>query len=124
MGKLINSKTRIIDIVNPILICRVPFYLLTFSNFRNYISDISASLLENFNPKAMPSEMNLSPISMIVLGFFAIISILCLIWFVILLYNGFKIATNSKTGMHKLYFALAILVAEIISGILISFLNY
>lgn len=124
VGKLINSKTRIIDIVNPILICRVPFYLLTFSNFRNYISDISVSLLENFNPKAMPSEMNLSPISMIVLGFFAIISILCLIWFVILLYNGFKIATNSKTGMHKLYFALAILVAEIISGILISFLNY
>jgi hypothetical protein len=123
-GKLINTKTRVIDLLNPILISRVPFYLLTFFNFRNYISDVSASIIEKLNPKAMPAELDLTPLSMILLMLFAIISILFLIWFIVLLYNGFKIATNCKTGMHKLYFALSIVAAEIISKILISLFNY
>jgi len=124
VGKLINSKTRIIDILSPILISRVPFYLLTFFNFRNCISDVTASIVEKLDLKAMPTELDLSPLSMILLMLFAMISILCLVWFIILLYNGFKIATNCKTVAHKLYFALAIVAAEIISKILISLLTY
>ncbi|TPD69721.1 hypothetical protein [Flavobacterium microcysteis] len=124
VGKLINSKTRIIDILSPILISRIPFYLLTFFNFRNYISDVTASIVEKLDLKAMPTELDLSPVSMILLMLFAMISILCLVWFIILLYNGFKIATNCKTIAHKLYFALAIVAAEIISKILISLLTY
>lgn len=124
VGKLINSKTRIIDILSPILISRVPFYLLTFFNFRNCISDVTASIVEKLDLKAMPTELDLSPFSMILLMLFAMISILFLIWFVVLLYNGFKIATNCKTSLHKLYFALAIVAAEIISKILISLLIY
>lgn len=124
VGKLINSKTRIIDILNPILISRVPFYLLTFFNFRNCISNVTASIVEKLDQKAIPNELDLSPFNMILLMLFAMISILFLIWFVVLLYNGFKIATNCKTSMHKLYFALAIVVAEIISKIIISLLIY
>lgn len=123
-GKLINAKTRMIDILNPILIARAPFYLLTFSNFRNYISNITANLIENLNGKTIPTELNISPIGILFLTFFSLLALVCLVWFVILLYNGFKIAANCKTGLHKLYFALSILAAEIISGILISFLNY
>ncbi len=122
-GKIINTKTRIIDILNPILISRVPFYLLTFFNFRNCISDVTASIVENLNLKAMPTHIDITPSSMILLMLFAMISILFLIWFIILLYNGFKIATNCKTSMHKLYFALSIVAAEIISKIIISLLN-
>lgn len=124
VGKIINTKTRIIDILSPILISRVPFYLLTFFNFRNFISDTTASIVEKLNLKAIPTELDLSPLSMILLMLFAMISILCLIWFIVLLYNGFKIATNCKTSMHKLYFALSIVAAEIISKILISLLTY
>lgn len=123
-GKLINNKTRIIDILNPILIARAPFYLLTFSNFKNCISDITESLLKNVDLKKMPTNIDIAPSSILFLTLFSIIAIVCIVWFVILLYNGFKIATNCKTSLHKLYFALAILVAEIISGILISLLNY
>jgi hypothetical protein len=124
VGKIINTKTRIIDILSPILISRMPFYLLTFFNFRNFISDATASIVEKLNLKAIPTELDLSPLSMILLMLFAMISILCLIWFIVLLYNGFKIATNCKTSMHKLYFALSIVAAEIISKILISLLTY
>lgn len=123
-GKLINKKTRIIDILNPVLIARVPFYVLTFTNFNNYISDITQSMLEKIDLKNMPTNMDIAPSSILALTLFSLLAIVGIIWFVILLYNGFKIATNSKTVAHKLYFALSILAAEIISGILISLINY
>lgn len=123
-GKLINKKTRFIDILNPVLIARVPFYLLTLTNFNNFISDITESLLEKIDLKNMPTDIDIAPSSVLMLTLFSLLAIVCIIWFVILLYNGFKIAANSKTSLHKVYFALSILAAEIISGIAISLLNY
>lgn len=123
-GKFINKKTRIIDILNPILIARIPFYFLTFSNFRNYISDITKSLLAMVDLKNKTTNLNLETSHILFLGFFTIVTIAFLVWFVILLYNGFKVATNCKTVPHKIYFGLSILAAEIVSGIAISLLNY
>ncbi|EOG6917048.1 hypothetical protein ACLH3W_002277, partial [Flavobacterium psychrophilum] len=51
--------------------------------------------------------------------FQSIILIIALIWFISLLYNGFKIATNSKETKHTLLFILAIIIAEITSKIII-----
>lgn len=124
VGRLINKKTRLIDILAPVMIARVPFYLLTFTNINNLISDITESLLKNVDLKNMPVNLDIAPSSILLLTLFSLLAIVCIVWFVILLYNGFKIATNSKTSLHKVYFALSILAAEIISGIIISLLNY
>lgn len=124
IGRFINKKTRVIDILNPILIARIPFYFLTFSNIGNFISDITKSLLAMVDVQNKTTSLNLETSHILFLGFFTIITIAFLVWFVILLYNGFKIATNCKTVPHKVYFGLSILVAEIVSGIAISLLNY
>lgn len=123
-GKAINKKTRMIDILNPVLVARAPFYLLAFSNFRNYISDITKGIVQQIDPQKIPSDLNIGFTQVLFLGIFTILAIAFLVWFVMLLYNGFKTATNCKTTAHKLYFALSLLAAEIISGIAISQLNY
>ena len=123
LGKYINSKTRAIDILTPVLIARFPFYLLTFSNYQNYISGVSEKLIASLNLQNKPTELNIATSDMIITLLFALISILFLIWFVILLFNGFKVATNSRGIKNNLLFAGAIVLAEILSKIIFIFLN-
>ena len=91
---------------------------------QNFISDISEKLLASIDMQNMPTDLNLETSELVMLLLFTGISLLFLVWFVILLFNGFKVATNSKGIKHNLLFAGAILLAEILSKILISNLNY
>jgi len=123
LGKYINNKTRAIDILTPVLIARFPFYLLTFSNYQNYISGVSEKLIASLNLQNKPTELDIATSDMVITLLFALISILFLIWFVILLFNGFKVATNSRGIKNNLLFAGAIILAEILSKIIFIFLN-
>lgn len=123
LGKYINNKTRLIDILTPVLVARLPFYLLTFSNYEHYISDVSQRLLASIDMQKIPSNLNLETTDLIITIIFAGISILLLVWFVILLYNGFKVATNSRGIKNNLLFAGVIILAEIISKIIFTLIN-
>lgn len=123
LGKYINSKTRIIDILTTVMIARLPFYLLTFSNYQNFISDVSERLLASIDIQKRPTDLNLETSDMIITIVFAGISILFLVWFVILLFNGFKTATNSRGIKNNILFAGAIILAEILSKILFTLIN-
>lgn len=122
-GKYINPKTRIIDILIAILIARLPFYILTLSNIQNFISDMADRLMASIDLQNMPADLNIQPTDLIFLTLFALISILFLAWFIVLLFNGFKTATNSKGIKNNLLFAAAIILAEIFSKILLTSLN-
>lgn len=122
-GKIINKKTRFIDILIPSLIARLPIYLLAFTNTNNFIADLSKSLLGNLDLKN-PVAFHIEPQILIVLLLFAAISIGLLVWSVSLLFKGFKIATNCKTPNHTLLFAIGIILAEILSQSLIYSINY
>ncbi len=123
-GKIINSKTRAVDIATPILVAKIPYYILLLFNINDFIYSSTTSLLQKVNPEN-PSQMpNIDPGTLAVILPFALISIAFLIWFIVLLYYGFKTATNSKTPAHKMYFIGAIILAEILSSILISTINY
>jgi hypothetical protein len=113
LAKIINSKTRIIDILNTVLIARIPFYLLPFFNAGGTLAKAIDTLDVN-NPSAIQASPALTLV--LLMGFAAIGF---LVWFVILLYNGFKIASNSKKNIHKVYFAIAILAAELLATNLI-----
>lgn len=118
LGKYINSKTRAIDIFNSILIARIPFYLLPLFN----IGSLFSSIEKKVNP-ANPYAIDFTAGEMVLLFFFAIIAITCLVWFVMLLYNGFKVASNSKTTTHKSLFALAVVLAWAFSKYLIYLIS-
>ena len=120
VGKQINNKTRFIDILSASMIARTPLYFITFFNTNNFIYNSTQKMLAMVKPGKIE---NLDVSDMLVVMVFAMITILFLIWFILLLFNGFKIATNAKGTKPILLFILAIVIAEILSKTLIFTLN-
>lgn len=120
VGKLINNKTRCIDILSATIIARIPFYFITFFNANNKAYAIFEGILTLAKSNQINTLETLD-IFYLMLMTFAIIA--SLIWSMVLLYNGFKVATNAKETKHTLFFIGALIFAEILSKILIITLN-
>ena len=121
IGKYINSKTRLIDIITTILIGRIPFYLLPFFNTKGYIFSISNQVIEGIQNQ--PEVLSIAPYSYLVITIFAIVAITAMVWSISLFYNGFKVACNLQTRTQSLMFAGGILLSEIATKTLIYFFN-
>ena len=115
LGLVINKKTRLIDILNTVLIGRSPMYLLTLGNINGLLNTMeqSAAVATNF-----------SPVEYAGLLFFSLFAICFLVWIVALLYNGFKTATNLKSTTHKIAFGVSIFFAGIVAEIIVYSINY
>lgn len=120
LGKYFNSKTRFIDILNSSLIARIPFYLTTLSNINDASSTISNKLLESLNDL---KNITISTQDYFVLFLTSILSLVGIIWLSILLWNGFKTATNAKTTKQIVLFILIILIANFASSYTYQLLN-
>lgn len=120
VGKLINKKTRLIDVLSVSLIAKIPFYFLLFFNINNKMFLITNKLLDFLSQK---KAINLETLDLSLLVFSGIATFMCLIWSVMLLYNGFKTATNVKETKHIILFVLSIITAEVISKIILFNLN-
>lgn len=124
LSKYQNKKTRAVDILNAVLISRIPYYLLPLLNINNTISGATEQMMTiagdtiNINIEAIP--MN----ALIIISLFALISFLALVWFIILLFNGYKIASNAKGNKQILFFALALILGEIITKAIILSIPY
>jgi hypothetical protein len=116
VGKIINPKTRIIDIFLTSMIARIPYYIITLFNANSKAYTISQGIL-NLVKSNKINPLSSTDIFYLLLMSFAIIA--SLIWFITLLFNGFKTAVNAKGTKHILLFIGAIVIAEIISKILI-----
>jgi membrane protein DedA with SNARE-associated domain len=120
IGKIINKKTRLIDILSTCLIAKIPFYFLLFFNINNKMFVITHKLLDFLSQK---KAINLETLDLSLLIFSGIATFMCLIWSVMLLYNGFKTATNVKETKHIILFILSIITAEVVSKIILFNLN-
>ncbi len=112
-GYIINKKTRPIDILSTVMIARLPFYITTLSNINGFIYLQTQAYITEGPQALMENQSDLlimTGIGFLILPF--------LVWYIALLYNGFKTAVNIKTVTHKLLFAVALIVAHILSGIL------
>lgn len=121
IGKLINKKTRLIDILATSIIAKIPFYFLLFFNINDKMFLVTEKLMSMVSKN---NPINIETSEMILLVFSGIATFTCLIWSIILLFNGFKTATNSKETKHILLFIVTIIIAEVLSKILILKLNY
>jgi hypothetical protein len=119
LGKYHNPKTRLIDLVNTVLIAKIPFYLLTIFNGNGMIFDASEKIMKSVqeNVLNLPDFSILLPILI-----FSLITLAALVLSIVLLFQGFKVATNAKGNKSVFGFVLALLLAEIISKIAISYL--
>lgn len=120
LGKYINEKTRFIDILATSIIAKIPFYFLLFFNINNKLYTITEKLMSNVL-KGKGLDLQFYDMSILIVS--AILTLLFLVWTITLLFNGFKTATNAKENKHFLFFAIAILISELLSKILISIFN-
>ncbi len=115
-GKIINKKTRLIDVLATILAARAPLYLIPFFNFDNSLSiDMTNKTIAEMQAAVF------SNITLVIIS--SIFALFALIWYVALLFNGYKTASNGKGSKSVFYFIGALLLAEIVSKVLIIFLN-
>jgi hypothetical protein len=120
VGKIINTKTRLIDIFITVLIARIPFYFMTFFNFKDLIFQHINRLKILVQTNKISGDLIFdSPVIIL----FYIVSILVVVWAIVLLYKGFRTATNAKESKHIFYFIIGFLVSEIITRTLIYNLN-
>jgi len=116
LGRFINPKARIIDCLNTAFYSRIPFYLLCLTN----IGGEMPYLFEPILLKVSDPSIILPTSIYVYVIIFTLVSFLVLASTIIILFNGFKIATNAKSTKHYLFFVLAILIAEISTSIFLK----
>lgn len=116
-GKVINSKTRFIDILNSCLLFRIPLYLSALLTSIPIIKNLEKEVMRNINSL---DKINLQPLDLIGLFFISTLLIVLLLYSIVLLFYGFKTATNAKKTVHYIGFGIIILLAEVVSKIVLS----
>ena len=123
LGKYRNNKTRFVDVFTASLIARIPYYILPFFNWNNTVLIESEKLLKQFMTVQPGVAPQFETTNMLVLVLFAGFSLLFLAWFIYLLYQGYKVATNAKGGIEIILFGVTILIAEVFSKIIFYLIN-
>lgn len=118
VGKIINHKTRLVDLLATVLIARIPFYPLVFCNVGNKAFKSGDELVQSAQHH---TQVSTSAIVMLVI--MVLITLALIVWSVSLLYNGYKTAVNGKGTKAIVFFIAAIVVAEIISKVVIVSLS-
>jgi hypothetical protein len=120
IGKIINTKTRFIDVFITVLVARIPFYFTTFFNFNGLFFQHINKIKILMQSGKLSAGLIFDSTQIIL---FYIVSLLVLIWSITLLFKGFKTATNAKENKHTFYFIIGIVIAELITRTIIYNLN-
>jgi hypothetical protein len=118
LGKTRNNKTRFIDVFSARLIARIPYYFLPIFNWNNIVLTESEKLMQQFMTLKPGNAPSFDNIQIMVLMIFTAASLLFLAWFIYLLYQGYKVATNAKGGVEVVLFGVTLLIAEVFSKII------
>lgn len=119
-AKYINKKTRLIDILTTSMVARTPIYLLPFFNINGAISKAGENILQ-FANEGFTNQISSSDLSIIIV--FGFITILFSVWYISLLFNGFKVASNAKGKFPIILFIISLILSEVLSKIIIFQLN-
>lgn len=122
VAQLLNKKTRFVDVIVTVLIARTPVYLLSFFNVNDLLGSVSEKVLMNVS-QGNSGLGSITANEITLLAISGMVSILITIWYVALLYNGYKVASNAKGGKAILLFSLSLLIAEVVSKVLIYNFN-
>ncbi|MDN3694181.1 YIP1 family protein [Chryseobacterium tructae] len=116
LGKTLNSKTRIIDIVNTVLISQIVLILF------QCLGKISSIKLAGKNViKYQSDPSGVFPfLDFMIMICMMVLSITTLIYSITLFYNGFKTATNIKKWQHIVLFCIVSLISTLACQILIN----
>lgn len=117
IGKVINPKTRMIDILNTSFLYRIPIYIMAILSGLPIQKEFEAKLMENISHL---QDLNLTTNEMIFVFIFSIFALVMLAYSIVIIVNGFRTATNAKKAIHFLSLAIFIIVAEVLSKIVVN----
>jgi hypothetical protein len=89
---------------------------MPFFNINGVIQKASDDVIQFANPELI-SQISSSNLCILIV--FGIIAILFLVWYISLLFNGIKVASNAKGKTPIILFIISLLLAEILSKFLI-----
>lgn len=112
----VNTKTRVIDIINISLISRIPFYIASLFSLGKINRDTNEFLAKNILDPI--KVLDLPGLNLILLMLFTIATLIAIIFMAILIYQGYKTATNVKSTLNKILLIVVVIIAEAISKIL------
>lgn len=113
LGIILYRKTRIIDIINTVLISQIPIILLLSTEKIRYIKTVG-DRVRTYQENPTSAFPFLDFIIMMLVIF---ISIGSLIYSFVLFYNGFKTATNIKKWQHITLFCVVTFFTVVICQI-------
>ena len=119
LGKIINNRTRIIDIVNVVLISRIAYYIIFITDFIPIVNKSMDKVLKGITTNNLEVLHEASTMIVIVIVAFIAIFFLCVMFYY--LYIGFKTVTNMKSIKQVLAF-IAVLLFIIVSTSILSLL--
>ena len=117
-AKIVNSKTRFIDILNTVLVARITILFLAMISALPYLKNIGTKILAAQGNSIEVTKIALNPLFL----FLSLLLVVLLVWYIALLWNGFKISSNAKGGKSVVLFIIAIVSAEVTSKIILSIL--
>lgn len=116
-GTTLNRKTRFIDILNTVLVFRIPFYFIAML--------IKIPFMENFGKNVAKNSstienLKINPLELAAVLFIAMSFLVLLGYAIWLLFIGFKTATNCKKTIYYVVFGILIILAEVLTKTFIS----
>jgi len=110
LAKFINKKTRIIDVINTVLISQIPLIItmamMALPFFKEANRNIAASA-GNF------AKIEMADLMIVAIG--GCLTLPFLVYSFVLYFNGFKTATNIKKWQHIVIFVIVSFITTIIS---------
>lgn len=114
LGKILNNKTRFIDIVNTVLISQMSLVILQAFTGISSIDKAQEHVISYQTNPAGPFPV----LDFIIMLSMASFVITVLIYSITVYYNGFKTATNIKKWQHIVLFGVVSLILTIVCQIL------
>lgn len=116
LGKILNNKTRMIDIINTVLISQLILVFLQCTEKITFVQEAKERMI-GYSRQPTGSIPLLDTFIMIGMAMF---SLLIVTYSIVIFYNGFKTATNIKKWQHIVLFAGVSLISILICQILMS----
>lgn len=111
-GLYFNRKTRVVDVLAISVFSRYPLYILPLFNIKSGMIRSGDALINGVTAGGI-SDLDSSTVLLLV--FFAILTVLMIVWYLSNLYNGFQVATHAKGNRAVFVFVVALIVIEILS---------
>ena len=116
LGKIINKRTRIIDIVNVVLISRIAYYIVFITDFIPIVNNNMEKVLKGVTTNNLAVLQETSTMIVVLIVAFVAIFFICVMFYY--LYIGFKTVTNLKTIQQTFSFIGTVLLIIIFTSIL------